>query len=384
AIKSAEARLSRVRALTSPRLPIGVATTSSRPREPTLARTARASSPSAASAVASAARASAVSAPRAAPAPLPAPLPALALCFRDAPRGVDLLLMVLLACEYAPKFRTAPDVRAGVPIIGGSCGHPARPDEAHQPRHSAMIRACTPLVRGCAALCARICATSTVCERATPHLGSCKVLSMLSVLAAGLLILSSCATQPTETPSGTAQAPAPPRVGAPSAQRNRTGTPLGPAQNRAPGAVPHVAVLLPLSGRQAGAAATIRDGFLTAYYVSPSAGRPLVRLYDTGSQSVAQAVDSAVRAGAVFIVGPLTREEVAAAAQLPVPRPPILALNFLPAGAESPGSFYQFALSPEDEARDVAQRILADGHHRGVAVAPDGEWGSRVLAAFRE
>ena len=247
-----------------------------------------------------------------------------------------------------------------------------------------MIRACTPLVRGCAALCARICATSTVCERATPHLGSCKVLSMLSVLAAGLLILSSCATQPTETPSGTAQAPAPPRVGAPSPQRNRTGTPAGPAQNRAPGAVSHVAVLLPLSGRQAGAAATIRDGFLTAYYVSPSAGRPLVRLYDTGSQSVAQAVDSAVRAGAVFIVGPLTREEVAAAAQLPAPRPPILALNFLPAGAESPGGFYQFALSPEDEARDVAQRILADGHRRGVAVAPDGEWGSRVLAAFRE
>jgi hypothetical protein len=95
-------------------------------------------------------------------------------------------------------------------------------------------------------------------------------------------------------------------------------------------------------------------------------------------------MDSAVRAGALFIVGPLTREEVAAAAQLPAPHPPILALNFLPAGAESPGDFYQFALSPEDEARDVARRILAEGHRRGVAVAPDGEWGNRVLAAFRE
>jgi len=141
---------------------------------------------------------------------------------------------------------------------------------------------------------------------------------------------------------------------------------------------------LPLTGRQGAAAATIRDGFLTAYYVSPSSVRPRVRLYDTDTRSVAEAMDSALRAGALFIVGPLTREEVAAAAQLPAPHPPILALNFLPAGAESPGDFYQFALSPEDEARDVARRILAEGHRRGVAVAPDGEWGSRVLAAFRE
>jgi uncharacterized protein len=147
---------------------------------------------------------------------------------------------------------------------------------------------------------------------------------------------------------------------------------------------PHVALLLPLSGRQASAGATVREGFLTAYYVSPAGERPRIRIYDTGDASVAEAVDRAVRDGADFIVGPLTREEVTAAAALPATRPPILALNFLPTGERAPAGFYQFALSPEDEARAAARRVLADGHRHGVALAPDGDWGTRVLTAFSE
>ena len=37
--------------------------------------------------------------------------------------------------------------------------------------------------------------------------------------------------------------------------------------------VSHVALLLPVSGRQAAAAAQIRDGFFTAYYSSPAGTR---------------------------------------------------------------------------------------------------------------
>lgn len=227
--------------------------------------------------------------------------------------------------------------------------------------------------------------SGTPLERRLRALPERRCSALRAGLAACLLALGSCATQPPETPGAAAQPRLPARTAAaPSAQRPLPSASVRPAAPPVPGAAPHVALLLPLTGRQEAAAATIRDGFLTAYYVSPSASRPPIRLYDTGSQSVAQAVDRAVRAGALFIVGPLTRDEVAAAAQLPQPRPPILALNFLPAGAESPGDFYQFALSPEDEARDVAQRILADGHRRGVAVVPDGQWGTRVLAAFSE
>lgn len=148
--------------------------------------------------------------------------------------------------------------------------------------------------------------------------------------------------------------------------------------------IPHVALLLPLSGRAASAGVSVRDGFMTALYQVPVNQRPRVRVYDTAEISAAEAISRARQEGAEFVVGPLTRDEVTAAADLGEAKPPILALNFLPAERPGPAGFYQFALSPEEEARQVARRILADHHTRGVAVVPEGDWGSRVLTAFRQ
>ena len=120
--------------------------------------------------------------------------------------------------------------------------------------------------------------------------------------------------------------------------------------------IPHVALLLPLSGRAAAAGATVRDGFMTAYYQMPTAQRPRLRIYDTAEISAAEAIARARAEGAEFVVGPLTRDEVTAAADLGDARPPILALNFLPQDRPGPAGFYQFALSPEEEARVVARR----------------------------
>jgi len=157
-----------------------------------------------------------------------------------------------------------------------------------------------------------------------------------------------------------------------------------PAGTQPAGAGPHIALLLPIAGRAASAAISVRDGFMTAYYQLPANARPRVRIYDTGSQSVADALTQATGAGADFIVGPLTREEVTAAADFPGLHVPLLALNFLPAERTPPAQFYQYALSPEDEARLVARRVLEEHHRRGVALVPAGEWGTRVLAAFRQ
>jgi outer membrane PBP1 activator LpoA protein len=147
---------------------------------------------------------------------------------------------------------------------------------------------------------------------------------------------------------------------------------------------PHIALLLPVTGRAAVAAISVRDGFMTAYYQLPANERPRVQVYDTGTQSVADALTQALGAGADIVVGPLTREEITAAADFPGLRVPVLALNFLPPERVPPPQFYQYALSPEDEARLVARRVLEEHHRRGVALAPAGEWGTRVLAAFRQ
>jgi outer membrane PBP1 activator LpoA protein len=161
-------------------------------------------------------------------------------------------------------------------------------------------------------------------------------------------------------------------------------SPAGRAAATAPDREPHIALLLPITGRAAGAAIAVREGFMTAFYQSPPAQRVAVRVYDTGTMSVADALDAATRAGAQFIVGPLTREEVTAAADIPGRQVPLLALNFLPPEHSAPPQFYQYALSPEDEARLVAQRVLQDQHTRGVAIVPAGDWGARVLSAFRQ
>ena len=149
-------------------------------------------------------------------------------------------------------------------------------------------------------------------------------------------------------------------------------------------AAPHVALMLPLSGRTSAPAAQIRDGFMTAYYQLSVATRPRLRVYDTAAGSIADTMAEAVASGAEFIVGPLTREEVVAAADLLTTRPPVLALNFLPADRPKPDRFFQFALSPEDDARAVARYISASGRRRGVVLVPEGDWGTRVAAAFDE
>lgn len=153
----------------------------------------------------------------------------------------------------------------------------------------------------------------------------------------------------------------------------------------APGGRPHqVALLLPLSGRAAPAGAAVRDGFLGAYYDDGGAERPKVRVYDVAARDAPSAYLQALADGSDFVVGPLTREEVAGLATLADGRATTLALNFLPDGVQVPERFYQYALSPEDEARLAARRIAADGRTSGVTLAPQSDWGRRVAAAFTE
>jgi outer membrane PBP1 activator LpoA protein len=142
-----------------------------------------------------------------------------------------------------------------------------------------------------------------------------------------------------------------------------------------------IALLLPLSGRLSDAGETLRDGLLAAYYQQDAASRPDIRIYDAATDADA-VYRRALADGAVFVVGPLGKENVQAVARIADGSVPVLALNFLPDGDRAPPRFYQFALAPEDEARQVAERLLAEGRRAGVALVPSGEWGTRVLAAF--
>ena len=161
-----------------------------------------------------------------------------------------------------------------------------------------------------------------------------------------------------------------------------------PEAPRARGELRAVALLLPLSGPHAASAEAVRDGFFAAWYGARGTIRamPAVRVYDTGATSDAllAAYRSALDDGAEFVVGPLTREDVttlAAEGRLPVP---VLALNYLDPGKPAPFNLFQWGLAAEDEARQAAEHAIAERRVQAVALVPEGEWGERVLRAFRE
>ena len=145
-----------------------------------------------------------------------------------------------------------------------------------------------------------------------------------------------------------------------------------------------IALLLPLSGRSEAFGVSVRDGFIAAYLQQNSASRPRLKVYDVAAESVGSAYNRAISDGAGFVVGPLTKEDVAAVAPLSSGGTPVLALNFLGDTVSAPKNFFQFALLPEDEARMVARRVVADGRLAGVTIVPGGELGNRVNAAFAD
>ncbi len=149
-----------------------------------------------------------------------------------------------------------------------------------------------------------------------------------------------------------------------------------------------LALLLPLKGRIGRSAAAIRDGLLTAHFAS-SRGRNkiTVRIYDTSAhgKNIVNLYSLAVKEGAQFVIGPLRKssvQQLASAGALPVP---VLALNNLAykkGDKPLPSNLFLFGLSPEDEARQIAERAIFENKTRAIAFVPDSSWGGRVLQAF--
>ena len=146
-----------------------------------------------------------------------------------------------------------------------------------------------------------------------------------------------------------------------------------------------IALLLPLSGRTAPAGHAIQHGFFGAYFstVTGLDEHQTIRVYDVNKEGGASAAyTAAVADGAEFVIGPLLRNNVTELANDILVPVPVLTLNYLPEDTLAPPGLYQFALAPEDEARSAAERALADGYARAVALVPGNEWGRRVLTSF--
>jgi len=148
-----------------------------------------------------------------------------------------------------------------------------------------------------------------------------------------------------------------------------------------------IALLLPQEGPLAAVAKALREGFMAAHYQAQQAGQnpPAIQVFDSSRlTSMDEFYRQAQAAGVQLVVGPLEKplvKQLNSRPQLPITT---LALNYSDVGNEGPQQLFQFGLAAEDEAREVARRAWADGKRSAVAMVPKGEWGDRVLEAFRQ
>lgn len=141
----------------------------------------------------------------------------------------------------------------------------------------------------------------------------------------------------------------------------------------------HIALLLPLSGKLSGPGNAIRDGFMQAYESSGNTSEIEVLSYDTDKASASHLYQKAIAAGADYVVGPLSKTDVAQVASMNHPVPTLL-LNDIAQGIKP--NAYQFGLSPVSEAKQVAARARKDGHTRALMIIPANSWGGEVSQAF--
>ena len=163
-------------------------------------------------------------------------------------------------------------------------------------------------------------------------------------------------------------------------------TPLVKLKELASQPLTKIALLLPQSGQLASVSRALRDGFMAAHYQAQQAGQnpPGIQFYDSSRlTSLDDFYRQAQADGVQLVVGPLEKplvKQLNSRSQLPITT---LALNYSE-GTQGPAQLFQFGLAAEDEAREVARRAHADGLTRAGAMVPKGEWGERVLKAFRQ
>ncbi|MGM0570338.1 penicillin-binding protein activator [Marinobacter sp.] len=171
-----------------------------------------------------------------------------------------------------------------------------------------------------------------------------------------------------------------------------------------------ITLALPLSGPLSAAGNMVREGFLAAYYGDSQQDREstseapeetgsddegtvqasdashgiTITIVDTNGRPISELMPELLADKPDLIVGPLAKEDVAALAEeesLPVP---VLALNYAPEQeGPRPPQLFQFGLSAEDEARQIAEKIREQGLNTALVLIPRGDWGDRVAGALK-
>ena len=144
-----------------------------------------------------------------------------------------------------------------------------------------------------------------------------------------------------------------------------------------------IGLLLPLTGQYKKSSVAVRDGFLAAWYLDRQE-KADIEIYNANSSNIIEIYQKALNDGVDYIVGPLEKEATNQLYGNTNASIKILALNRQDLKNDQIGNknLFQFGLSPEDEAGQVAEIAISDGHKRALVLTPDTLLGNRLADAF--
>lgn len=155
--------------------------------------------------------------------------------------------------------------------------------------------------------------------------------------------------------------------------------------------VKNIALLLPLSGNYTKTTSAIKNGFLASYY-NYNTNHPNntinLKVIDTNNKNIVDVYREVVSIGADVVVGPLMKQDVEAltnafGAEMPIPT---IALNTLDNYKHKTTiNLYQFGLLPQDEAEQVANKMLQDNYKNIAIMIPSPtNWSNNIATVFQQ
>ena len=152
--------------------------------------------------------------------------------------------------------------------------------------------------------------------------------------------------------------------------------------------VDHIALVLPLGGRLAGAGEAILSGAIDQLYTlfpDPSSRPALTTLNSTQPVGIRDLYRQAVADGADLIIGPLIKEDVASLGQLAQRTVPVIALNQTDSLTGSfSRNWMSLSLAPEDEARQIADVAFGQACRHAIVLGVNSDRGARLLSSFTD
>ena len=153
-------------------------------------------------------------------------------------------------------------------------------------------------------------------------------------------------------------------------------------------AIQSIALLLPLSRSLAGASEAVLAGAMSQLYrlfPNPNRRPTLVAIDSDQYDDAASAYQDTIDSGADLVIGPLTKTSVNSLSRLPNREIPVIALNQIEdLASHNPQQWISFSLSPEDEARQIADIAFGQSCRKAIAVGMDNPRGRRLYYAFKE